>query len=227
MPPRELRNKCAGQHKMKIRVLIAEDQRLLRQCFQEVLDLDDEIEVVGAAADGEEAVVLAEKHKPDMVLMDMAMPHLDGVSATALIHERVPAAKVLILSLHDTPTHVGKAMKAGIAGYVLKSVDLEELVRIIKAVHRGEQIHSPFLADQKFTESQDLKRYGLTIRELQVLKLLVRGDNNAAIATVLCVSEQTIKKELVSLFEKLDVKNRTQAAVKGVQIGLVDPVPAA
>jgi DNA-binding NarL/FixJ family response regulator len=212
---------------MKIRVLIAEDQRLLRQCFQEVLDLDDEIDVVGAAADGEEAVVLAEKHKPDVVLMDVAMPHLDGVSATALIHERVPAAKVLILSLHDTPTHVGKAMKAGIAGYVLKSVDLEELVRIIKAVHRGEQIHSPFLADQKLTESQDLKRYGLTFRELQVLKLLVRGDHNAAIATALCVSEQTIKKELVSLFEKLDVKNRTQAAVKGVQIGLVDPVSTA
>jgi DNA-binding NarL/FixJ family response regulator len=211
---------------MKIRVLIAEDQRLLRQCFQEVLDLDDEIEVVGAAADGEEAVVLAEKNRPDVVLMDIAMPRLDGVSATALIHERVPAAKVLILSLHDTPSQVGKAMKAGIAGYVLKSVDLEELVRIIKATHRGESIHSPFLADQKLIESQDLKRYGLTFRENQVLKLLVQGDNNASIARTLCVSEQTIKKELVSLFEKLDVKNRTQAAVKGVQVGLVEPGPA-
>jgi DNA-binding NarL/FixJ family response regulator len=211
---------------MKIRVLIAEDQRLLRQCFQEVLDLDDEIEVVGAAADGEEAVVLAEKNRPDVVLMDIAMPRLDGVSATALIHERVPDAKVLILSLHDTPSQVGKAMKAGIAGYVLKSVDLEELVRIIKATHRGESIHSPFLADQKLTESQDLKRYGLTFRENQVLKLLVQGDNNASIARTLCVSEQTIKKELVSLFEKLDVKNRTQAAVKGVQVGLVEPGPA-
>jgi DNA-binding NarL/FixJ family response regulator len=211
---------------MKIRVLIAEDQRLLRQCFQEVLDLDDEIEVVGAAADGEEAVVLAEKNRPDVVLMDIAMPRLDGVSATALIHERVPDARVLILSLHDTPSQVDKAMKAGIAGYVLKSVDLEELVRIIKATHRGESIHSPFLADQKLTESQDLERYGLTFRENQVLKLLVHGDNNASIAKTLCVSEQTIKKELVSLFEKLDVKNRTQAAVKGVQVGLVEPGPA-
>ncbi len=206
-----------------IRVLIAEDQRLLRQCFQEVLDLDEDIEVVGAASDGLEAVVLAEKHRPDVVLMDLAMPNLDGISATGLIHERVPGVKVLILSLHDTPTQVGKAMKAGIAGYVLKDVDLEELVRIIKAVHRGQEIHSPFLADQKLNAARDRRRYGLSSREIQVLKLLVQGLNNAEIAEDLCVSEQTVKKELVSLFEKLGVKNRTQAAVKGVQIGMADP----
>jgi len=206
-----------------IRVLIAEDQRLLRQCFQEVLDLDDEIDVVGAASDGLEAVVLAERHRPDVVLMDLAMPNLDGVSATGLILERVPAVKVLILSLHDAPSQVGKAMKAGVAGYVLKDVDLEELVRIIKAVHRGQEIHSPFLADQKLNAAQDRRRYGLSPRELQVLKLLVRGLNNAEIAEELCVSEQTVKKELVSLFEKLGVKNRTQAAVKGVQLGMADP----
>ena len=108
---------------MPIRVLIAEDQRLLRQCFQEVLDLDADIEVVATASDGQEAVVLAEKHRPDIVLMDLAMPNLDGVSATALVHERVPAARVLMLSLHDTPSHVGKALKAGIAGYILKDVE--------------------------------------------------------------------------------------------------------
>ncbi|GAB4272305.1 MAG: response regulator transcription factor [Deferrisomatales bacterium] len=210
---------------MAVRVIIAEDQRLLRQCFQEVLELDDEIEVVGTAADGQEAVVLAEKLQPDIVLMDVAMPHLDGVSATALIHERAPRAKVLILSLHDTPTQVGKAMKAGIAGYILKNVDMEELVRIIKAVHRGERIHSPFLADQQLAEETNLSRYGLTLREIQVLKLLVGGENNAEIAARLCVSEQTVKKELVSLFDKLGVRNRTQAAVKGVQLGLVDPEP--
>jgi DNA-binding NarL/FixJ family response regulator len=210
---------------MAIRVLIAEDQRLLRQCFQEVLELDEEIEVVGAAADGQEAVVLAERCTPDVVLMDLAMPHLDGASATELIHERVPKAKVLILSLHDTPTQIGKAMKAGIAGYVLKSVDLEELVRIIKAVHKGQEIHSPFLADQKLSETQEIRKYSLTLREVQVLKLIASGDNNSEIAEKLCVSEQTIKKELVSLFEKLDVKNRTQAAVKGVQLGMIEAAP--
>ncbi len=207
---------------MPIRVLIAEDQRLLRQCFEEVLGLDEEIEVVATAADGTEAVVLAEKHQPDLVLMDLAMPRLDGIRATTLIRKRVPHTRVLILSLHDAPGKVDQAVKAGVAGYVLKDVDLEELVRIIKAVHRNEEIHSPFLADQKLLQAQDRQRYGLTLRELQVLRLLARGDNNAEIAERLCVSEQTVKKELVSLFEKLGVKNRTQAAVKAVKLGLVD-----
>jgi len=207
---------------MPIRVLIAEDQRLLRQCFEEVLGLDEDIEVVATAADGTEAVVLAEKHRPDLVLMDLAMPRLDGIRATTLIRKRVPHTRVLILSLHDAPGKVDQAVKAGVAGYVLKDVDLEELVRIIKAVHRNEEIHSPFLADQKLLQAQDRQRYGLTLRELQVLRLLARGDNNAEIAERLCVSEQTVKKELVSLFEKLGVKNRTQAAVKAVKLGLVD-----
>jgi len=205
---------------MSIRVLIAEDQRLLRQCFQEVLDLDAEIQVVATAADGQEAVLLAEQHRPDMVLMDLAMPRLDGVRATELIHERVPRAKVLMLSLHDTAAQIGKAMASGVAGYVLKDVGLDELVRIIKAVHHGETIHSPFLADQRLSEHRDLSRAGMTPREIEVLRHLMRGDNNAQIAEYLCVSEQTVKKELVSLFEKLNVKNRTQAAVRGVELGL-------
>lgn len=207
---------------MPIRVLIAEDQRLLRQCFEEVLGLDGDIEVVATASDGTEAVVLAEKHQPDIVLMDLAMPRLDGIRATRLIRERVPRAQVLILSLHDAPTKVDQAIKAGAAGYVLKDVDLDELVRILKAVYRGDEIHSPFLADQKLSQAQDPARYGLTERELQVLRHLARGDNNAEIAEKLCVSEQTVKKELVSLFEKLGVKNRTQAAVKAVQLGFAD-----
>jgi DNA-binding NarL/FixJ family response regulator len=203
---------------MPIRVLIAEDQRLLRQCFHEALELDDEIEVVATAADGQEAVLLAERQQPDLVLMDVSMPHLDGVAATSLIHERVPKAKVLILSLHDKPEQVGKAVKAGIAGYVSKDVDLDELVRIIKAVHRGERLISPFLIDQRM--SHDPNAFGLTAREIQVLKSLVDGENNAEIAEKLCVSAQTVKKDMVSLFEKLDVKNRTQAAVKCVHLRL-------
>jgi two-component system NarL family response regulator len=214
--------RSARKPTMPIRVLIAEDQRLLRQCFQEVLDLDEEIEVVATASDGQEAVLLAEQHRPDIVLMDVAMPNLDGVAATSVIHARAPNAKVLILSLHDAPSQVGKAMKAGIAGYVLKDVDLGELVRIIKAVYKGVRISSPFLADQKLTETKDPVQYGLSPRETQVLQLLVSGKNNSEIAEQLCVSEQTIKKELVSLFEKLGVKNRTQAAVKGVQVGLAE-----
>jgi DNA-binding NarL/FixJ family response regulator len=207
---------------MAIRVLIAEDQRLLRQCFREALELDAEIEVVATAADGQEAVVAAERFHPEIVLMDVSMPNLDGVAATHLIHERVPSAKVLMLSLHDSAELVGKAVKAGIVGFVSKDVDLDELVRIIKAVHREERLHSPFLADQRLSEGFDVRRLGLTPREVQVLRFLADGENNAEIAEKLCVSEQTVKKELVSLFEKLDVKNRTQAAVKGVHLGLIE-----
>lgn len=206
---------------MIIRVLIAEDQRLLRQCFREALELDSEIEVVATAADGKEAVVAAERFRPDIVLMDVSMPNMDGVAATNLIRERVPAAKVLMLSLHDSPDMVGRAVKAGIVGFVSKDVDLEELVRIIKAVHRGDRLHSPFLADQRLSEELDAQRLGLTQREIQVLKCLAEGENNSEIADKLCVSEQTIKKELASLFEKLDVKNRTQAAVRGFQLGIL------
>lgn len=206
---------------MKIRVLIAEDQRLLRQCFVEALQTDNEIDVVGEAADGQEAVLLADELKPDIVLMDLAMPHMDGIKATALLHERTPFIKVLILSSYHTPSQVDKAVKTGIAGYIQKDVDLHELIKIIKATHSGKQIHSPFLADQKLFEFRN-KSYGLSDRELNVLKLLVTGCNNSEIAAALCVSEQTIKKELVSLFEKLNVKNRTQAAVKCVELGFAD-----
>jgi len=206
---------------MKIRVLIAEDQRLLRQCFVEALQLDSDIEVVGEAADGQEAVMLAEQLKPDIVLMDLAMPHMDGIKATAILHERTPSIKVLILSSYHTPAQVGKAIKTGIAGYIQKDVDLHELIKIIKATQKGVQIQSPFLADQKLYEHRN-KSYNLSDRELSVLKLLVTGCNNSEIAASLCVSEQTIKKELVSLFEKLKVKNRTQAAVKGVELGFAE-----
>lgn len=207
---------------MAIRTIIVDDQRLLRQCFQEALDQAPEIEVVATAADGQEALLLIEKHKPDIVLMDLAMPNLDGVGAAKLISGRVENTKILMLSHHDDANRVGTAMKAGVAGFISKDVDLEELVRIIKAVHAAESISSPFLADQRIASGGDLSRYHLTPREVQALKLLVLGHNNSEIAETLCVSEQTVKKEFVTIFERLGVRNRTQAAVKGVQLGLLD-----
>lgn len=207
---------------MKIRILIAEDQRLLRQCFSEALDGDDEINVVATAADGQEALIEAERHRPDMILMDLVMPNLDGAKAAKLIRERFPETRVLMLSLHDEPKMVASAMSAGVDGFISKDVDLDELVKIIKSVSKGVEIHSPFLIDQRARASSDLAAYDLTQREIEALKLLVRGFSNAEIAHKLCVSEQTIKKEFVEIFERLGVKNRTQAAVKSVQLGLLD-----
>lgn len=207
---------------MPIRILIAEDQRLLRQCFSEALDSDAEISVVATAADGQEALIEAERHHPDMVLMDLVMPNLDGAKAARLIRERFPETRVLMLSLHDEPKMVASAMAAGVDGFISKDVDLDELVKIIKSVSKGIEIHSPFLVDQRAKASGDLAAYDLTQREIEALKLLVRGFSNSEIAHKLCVSEQTIKKEFVEIFERLGVKNRTQAAVKSVQLGLLD-----
>jgi DNA-binding NarL/FixJ family response regulator len=206
---------------MTIRILIAEDQRLLRQCFCEALGAEPDIEVIATAADGNEALLLVERHQPDMVLMDLAMPNLDGAKAAKLIRQRFPDTKILMLSLHDEPAKVTSAMKAGVAGFVSKDVDFGELVRIIRAVRDGKEIRSPFLADQRLAQDSDISKYDLTDREVQALRLLVQGYNNSEIAEMLCVSEQTIKKEFVTIFERLGVRNRTQAAVKGVQLGLL------
>ena len=207
---------------MSIKILIAEDQRLLRQCFSEALTADPSIEVVATAADGQEALLKAEAHRPDIILMDLVMPNLDGAKAAKHIRERGGKEKILMLSLHDDPKMVASAMAAGVDGFISKDVDLDELVRIIKAVHDKVEIHSPFMIDQRSTPVKDIASYDLSTREVEALKLLVRGYSNSEIAHKLCVSEQTIKKEFVMIFERLGVKNRTQAAVKCVQLGLLD-----
>lgn len=207
---------------MAIKILIAEDQRLLRQCFSEALDSDPGITVVATAADGQEALIEAERHRPDMILMDLVMPNLDGAKAAKLIRERYADTRILILSLHEEPKMVASAMAAGVDGFISKDVDLDELVKIIKSISAGVEIHSPFLIDQRSKEGSDIASLDLTPREVEALKLLVRGFSNSEIASKLCVSEQTIKKEFVAIFERLGVKNRTQAAVKSVQLGLLD-----
>ena len=208
---------------MPIKILIAEDQRLLRQCFSEALEADPEIEVVATASDGQEALVAAQIHRPDIVLMDQVMPNLDGVKASRLIRERIGnSIKILMLTLHDEPKLVSEAFKAGVDGFLSKDVDLGELVQIIKAVNAGREIRSPFLIYPGKGGDNDISAYELTPREIESLKLLVRGYSNSEIAYKLCVSEQTVKKEFVAVFERLGVKNRTQAAVKSVQLGLLE-----
>lgn len=207
---------------MSINILIAEDQRLLRQCFKEALDANDSLEVVATAADGAEAITMAQKHHPDIILMDLSMPKLGGIDATKAILERLPKTRILMLSLHDAPAKVREAMNAGAHGFISKDVDFDELVRIIKAFGERRKVSSPYLLDQRHVTGEEIAYYNLTEREIETLKFLIRGFNNAEMAVQLCVSEQTIKKELVTIFERLKVRNRTQAAVKGVQMGLLD-----
>ncbi|MBE0618267.1 MAG: response regulator transcription factor [Proteobacteria bacterium] len=209
---------------MSVRVLIADDQRLIRQCFERVLASDPEIEVVGCATGGREAVLLCMEHRPDVVLMDLAMEDLDGVEATRLIHERAPGSKVLMLSMHGEEYKVSRAMRAGIEGYVVKDVSAQELVRIVKAVHRDETIESPYLVDRTLRRDRTELLRQISPREVNLLKGLCQGCTNAELAERLFVSEQTVKHDLMQVFEKLGVTNRTEAAIRALELGVVVPV---
>jgi DNA-binding NarL/FixJ family response regulator len=209
---------------MPIRVLIADDQRLLRQCFQRVLDADPEIEVVGCANGGREAVLLCTEHRPDVVLMDLSMPDMDGVEATRLVRDRAPGSKVLILSMHGEDFKVTKAMRAGVEGYVVKDVSFDELVRIVKAVYRGEYVQSEYLVDRKLRRDRAALLRQISQREANLLKGLCEGCTNAELADRLFVSEQTVKHDLMQVYEKLGATNRTEAAIRSLELGLVVPV---
>ncbi len=205
---------------LPIRVVIAEDQRLLRQCFAQVLSADPDLEVVATASNGEEALIQTLDHRPDVVLMDLEMPVMDGSEATRLIHERAPATKVLMLSRHTSPYGINKAVQRGVHGYVLKDVPPAELIRIVKAMHRGEEVESPFLADDRLEAQREDQRSRFSPRELEMLRLLKEGMSNSEMAEALFVSEQTVKRDMMSVCEKLGVDNRTQAAVRVIQLGL-------
>ena len=208
---------------MAIKLLIVDDQRLIRQCFERVLGSDPDIEVVGAAMDGTEAVLLAVERRPDVVLMDFSMPGMTGVEATQILRERVPEVKVLMLSMHDQDHKVSEAIRGGIEGYVAKDVPAGELIRIIKAVHRGERFESDYLLDRIVGRHRSAVRETLTDRQANFLRGVWEGRTNAELSDRFFVSEQTVKRELTRVFRKLGVKNRIEAAVRALELGLVEP----
>lgn len=211
---------------MAIRIVLAEDQRLVRQTFQQVLASDPDIEVVDSGADGEEAVLLCVEHRPDVVLLDISMPNMDGLKAAKFIRERAPGTKVIMLTMHEEGHRVQKALVAGVDGYVLKDTSPGELIRIVKAIHRGEPVDSPHLADRQFRREQEAVRGQLSERELGLVDMVCRGESNAEIAEHLFVSDQTIKRDLTHVFEVLGVGNRTEMAVRALELGLAGPLDA-
>ncbi len=212
---------------MPIRVLLADDQRLFRQSLKYLLEQEGDIQVVAEAADGQDAFTLAQDIQPDIVLMDVDMPKLDGIKATRLILERDPHIKILMLSVHDDDERIISAMHNGAVGYVLKDADHKEFIRIIRGAFRGEKVLSPFLADripkvpsqiegpvqQSKEEKGSAKIALLTDRERETLNLLSEGKSNKEIADRLCISVETIKSHLQTIYRKLDVKSRTEAAI--------------
>ena len=212
---------------MTIRVAIADDHAVVRQGLRTFLELQEGMDVVGEAADGEEAVALVERTAPDVVLLDLVMPRVDGLEAIRRIRERAPATRILVLTSFADDNTVLPAVRAGAAGYLLKDVQPPELAGAIRTVHAGEALLAPsvatMLVEQLAAEDgDDAERGGhLTPREREVLALVARGRANKAIALDLGVSERTVKTHVSNILGKLNLTDRTQAAVYAVRHGIV------
>ena len=207
-----------------IRVLIADDHAVVRQGLRTFLDLQDDIEVVGEAADGASALAAAESLRPDVVLVDLVMPGVDGIEAIRGLRERVPEARAIVLSSFIDDEKLFPAVRAGAAGYLLKDVQPQALVEAIRTVHGGGALLHPRVASRLLEE---LTTDPLTPREREVLGLIGRGMANKVIARELSLSEKTVKAHVSNILAKLGVTDRTQAALYAVRAGLVAPPPGA
>ena len=208
-----------------IRVLVVDDHAVVRQGLRTFLELQDDIEVVGEAADGEQALASAAALEPDVVLMDLVMPRLDGVSALQRLRERAPATRVIVLTSFLDDDKVLPAVRAGAAGYLLKDVQPAELVRAIRMADRGQALLHPAVAARVLRElagddTRAERNELLTPRELEVLALLAGGRANKAIARELGVAEKTVKTHVGNILGKLGLSDRTQAALYAVREGL-------
>ncbi len=215
--------------KRKVKVLIADDQTLFREGIKDLLENERIVEVVGEAADGQEAVRLARKLKPDVILMDIKLPHLDGVAATRLIRKECPATNVLILSSYEDEAHVMESIQAGANGYLSKMLPAAELVNALKAfandgVMIPQQVMGKLLQGLRQMATGDGNSpVALTKTEIRVLVYLGTGMSNKEIAAKMECSVKTIKNHLNAIFQKLEVSNRTEAVVKGIEMGLISP----
>lgn len=208
-----------------IRVLIVDDHHVVRRGLMVFLKTQKDIEVIGEAKNGVEAVELAEKLKPDVVLMDLVMPEMDGIQATKKIKKELPHVQVIMLTSFSDKDHVLPALEVGAAGYQLKDIEPDELVNSIRKVMRGENIMHPIInlkLEEKRKEEEQLPhvKNPLTPREQDVLAELTKGKSNREIASSLFVTEKTVKTHISNIFVKLEVQDRTQAALYAVKHGL-------
>jgi DNA-binding NarL/FixJ family response regulator len=215
---------------MTIRVLIADDHKLFRQGLISLMKTrQDLVEVVGEADTGEEAIQFAEQLKPDVILMDIYMPQLDGLQAAKMIHARFPKIAVVILTSSEKDGHLYEAVESGVSGYLLKSLDAEELFAMINGVSHGEAAMTRAVASRLLkgvanrVAQDDKGETSLTERELRVLRLVASGASNSEIAENLSISVNTVKSHLKNILDKLHLDNRTQAATYAFERGLVSP----
>lgn len=217
-----------------VRVLIADDHLIVRDGLRLILETAEEFELVGEAADGAQAVELADKLKPDVVLMDLQMPRMDGLTAIEHIRAQQPDTAIVILTTYNEDDRMIRGLRAGARGYLLKDTDRETLLNTIRAAARGETLLKPEIMARVLAHADSAPApsaapapartpdtTGLTEREREVLRLLVRGAQNKEIAAQLNITERTVKAHLASIFNRLGVNSRTEAAAVAVRMGLV------
>jgi NarL family two-component system response regulator LiaR len=215
----------------RIRIVLADDHALLRQGTAELLRREPDLEVVGEADNGQQAIELARRLQPDIVVMDVRMPVLSGVEATQRIREELPKVQVLVLTAHDDDQYVFSLLQAGASGYLLKTAPVSELIKAIRLVRAGESPLDPAIARKVVvrmsSEGRSIRAPDrdaspvdeLTARELEVLQLLAQGLNNRAIAETLFVSDRTVQSHLTTIFAKMHVTSRLEAVLTGIRRG--------
>lgn len=218
----------------KIRVLIVDDHQVVREGLSFILKTKGDIEVVGMAEDGKDAIEKARALVPDVVLMDISMPRMDGVEATRQIKKENPQIGVVVLTMYAEEEYIFDLVRAGAAGYLLKDADSAQIAKAIRAISRGESMIHPVIASKILTEFSQLSgggasarrplqaEHNLSDREITVLKLVADGKTNKEIANSLNLSEKTVKNHVRNIFRKLDVSDRTQAAIYALRTGLIE-----
>lgn len=223
----------------KIKIALIDDHKLFREGVKRILSFENSFEVVGEAGDGSEVNELVEKHRPDVILMDINMPGVNGIEATKQLLEKYPETKVIILSIHDDENYVTHALQTGAQGYLLKEIDTDSLLEAIKVVYDGGSYLHPKVTHnlvqeyRKLVEDRENKSglerieyrkplHLLTRRECQVLQLLSEGQSNRKIAETLVISEKTVKNHVSNILQKMKVNDRTQAVVKAIKNGWVE-----
>lgn len=206
-----------------VRVLIVDDHALIREGLGKLLELEEDIQVIGEAGDGQGAINMARKHQPDVIIMDINMPGTDGILATKVIKKEMPGINIIALTVHEDD-QVVEMVRAGVSAYILKDVAGQELIATIRKVVEGNVFIHPRVASRVVRElSSDRRRMEtrLTKREKDILDFLVKGHSNKEMADAMYISEKTVKNHLTNIFRKLSVKDRTQAAVYALKNGLV------
>lgn len=210
-----------------IRILIADDHSMVREGLKQLIELEDDIEVIAQTGDGKETIDKIKETMPDVVLLDINMPIMNGLEVLEVIKQEDINVKVLILTIHNEIEYLYKAVEIGVNGYVLKDSESDVLIKAIRSIYGGESYIQPNMASLLFKKingelDNQVKHNKLTKREIEVLKLITQGMLNKEIADQLCISEKTVKNHVSNIFKKIEVSDRTQAAVYAIKNNIVD-----